>query len=63
MGVLAVIGIIILIYNLCKEGFEKELPTDYHRNWKLEREDADKVRFGQMSKKDFIRNMNNGKYR
>ena len=36
MGVLAVIGIIILIYNLCKEGFEKELPTDYHRNWKLE---------------------------
>lgn len=63
MDVLVVIGIIVLIYNLCKEGFEKELPADYHRNWKLEREDADKVRFGQMSKREFNRNISNGKYR
>ena len=63
MGVLAVIGIIILIYNLFKEGFEKELPADYHRNSRLEQEDANKVRFGQMSKSEFIRNMNNGKYK
>ena len=63
MEVLAIIGIIILVYNLCKEGFEKELPADYHRNWKLEREDADKVRFGQMSRSEFNRNIKNGKYR
>ena len=42
---------------------EKELPADYHRNWKLESQDADKVRFGKMSRREFIRNMNNGKYR
>ena len=48
---------------ICKEGFERELPADYHRNMKLEQEDANKVRLGQMSRKEFIRNMNNGKYR
>ena len=42
---------------------EKELPADYHRNWKLEQEDANKVRFGEMSRSQFIKNMNNGKYR
>lgn len=63
MGVLAVIGIIVLIYNLCKEGFERELPADYHRNWELEQEDANKVRFGQMSRREFNRNISNGKYR
>ena len=63
MGFLAAIGIIIWVYNLCKEGFEKELPADYHRNSKLEQEDANKVRFGEMSRSEFIRNMNNGKYR
>ena len=63
MGILAVIGIIVLIYNLCKEGFEKELPADYHRNSRLEQEDAHKVRIGEMSRRQFIKNMNNGKYR
>lgn len=63
MGVLAVIGIIVIVYNLIKESCEPTLPADYHRNWKLEQKDANKVRFGQMSKKEFIRNMNNGKYR
>lgn len=63
MGILAVIGIIILVYQLIKAACEKELPADYHNNWKLEQEDANKVRFGEMSKSEFIRNMNNGKYR
>ena len=63
MGILAVIGIIILVYQLIKAACEKELPADYHRNWKLEQEDANKVRFGEMSRSQFIKNMNNGKYR
>lgn len=46
------------IYHAC----EKELPAEYHGNWKLEQEDANKVRFGEMSKRQFIKNMNNGKY-
>ena len=63
MGIFAVIGIVILVYQLIKASCEKELPADYHRNWKLEQEDANKVRFGEMSRSEFIRNMNNGKYR
>lgn len=63
MGIFAVIGIIILVYQLIKAACEKELPADYHRNWKLEQEDANKVRFGEMSRSQFIKNMNNGKYR
>lgn len=63
MDILAVIGIIVLIYNLCKEAFEPELPASYHRNMKLETEDANKVRFGQMSRREFNRNIKNGKYR
>ena len=62
MTVFAVIGIIILVYQLIKAACEKELPADYHRNWKLEQEDANKVRFGEMSRSQFIKNMNNGKY-
>ena len=63
MGVLALIGIFIIVCKIFKEGTEKELPADYHRNWRLEQEDANKVRFGQMSRKEFIQNMNNGKYK
>ena len=63
MTVLAVIGVIIFVYQLIKSACEKELPADYHRNWKLEQEDANKVRFGEMSRSQFIKNMNNGKYR
>ena len=63
MGFLAVIGIIVLVYNLIKEACEPTLPADYHRNMKLETEDANKVRFGQMSRSEFNRNINNGKYR
>ena len=63
MGILAVIGAFLLIYNLIKEACEPTLSADYHRNWKLEQEDANKVRFGEMSRGEFIRNMNNRKYR
>ena len=63
MGAFVLVGFIVLICNLIKEECEKPLPADYHRNWRLEQEDANKVRFGQMSKKEFIRNMNNGKYK
>ena len=63
MGIVAAIGAIVIIYNLIKEACEPTLPADYHRNWRLEQEDANKVRFGEMSRREFIRNMNNGKYR
>lgn len=63
MGILAVIGVFVIIYNLIKEACEPTLTAEYHRNWKLEQEDANKVRFGEMSRSEFIRNMNNGKYR
>lgn len=59
-------GIICLIVfiGLCiKEACEPTLPADYHRNWRLEAQDADKVRYGEMSKREFLRNMDNGKYR
>lgn len=63
MGALAIIGLVCLVVGFIKASCEKELPVDYHRNWKLEQEDANKVRFGEMSRSQFIRNMNNGKYR
>lgn len=60
MGIICVIVFIgLCIYHAS----EKELPAEYHRNWRLEAQDVDKVRMGQMSKREFIRNMNNGKYR
>lgn len=63
MSILALIGVIVIIYNAIKEICEPTLLADYHRNWRLEAQDADKVRFGEMSRSEFIRNMNNGKYR
>ncbi len=60
---LAIVGVLALICGGIKAACEKELPADYHRNWKLEQEDANKVRFGEMSRSQFIKNMNNGKYR
>ncbi|MDY3928962.1 MAG: hypothetical protein SOZ34_06320 [Clostridia bacterium] len=63
MGILAVIGIIILVYQLIKEASEPTLPADYHNNWRLEAEDSQKVREGKMTQKQFEKNMNNGKYR
>ena len=63
MGAFALIGLVCLVVGFIKSACEKELPADYHRNWKLEQEDANKVRFGEMSRSQFIKNMNNGKYR
>lgn len=57
------ICLFIFIIVCIKEACEPTLPAEYHRNWKLEEEDANKVRFGEMSRRQFIRNMKNGKYR
>lgn len=58
-------GICLLVFiGLCiYHASEPTIPADYHRNWKLEREDANKVRFGEMSQKQFEKNIRNGKYR
>lgn len=60
---LLIIGAIYIAYKLIKEATEKPLPPEYHNNHKLEAEDANKVRFGQMSQKEFRQNIKNGKYR
>ncbi len=49
MEALAAIGLVYLVVGFIKTACEKEHPADYHRNWKLERENANKVRFGEMS--------------
>lgn len=55
---------LIIFIGLCiYHASEKELPAEYHRNWRLESQDADKVRFGEMSRREFLKNMENGKYR
>lgn len=46
-----------------KAACEPTLPADYHKNWKLEQQDSDKVRYGEMTLKEFQRNQRNGKYR
>ena len=56
---MVIVFIIICIKNAC----EPTLPASYHNNWKLEAEDSQKVREGKMTQREFIRNMNNGKYR
>lgn len=63
MGVLALIGVIYIIYRLISEACEPELPSSYHNNMKKEVEDANKVMLGEMSKREFNRNIRNGKYR
>ena len=58
-------GICLLVFiGLCiYHASEKELPAEYHRNWRAERDDLEKVYQGKMSQREFTRNMNNGKYR
>ena len=63
MGIFAVIGIIILVYQFIKAACEPTFPADYHNNWRLEAEDLQKVREGKMTQRQFEKNMNNGKYR
>ncbi len=45
-----------------KEACEPVLPAEYHGNRELENHDADEVRMGRMTKREFLRNMDNGKY-
>lgn len=58
-GICLLVFIGLCIYHAC----EPTIPADYHRNWRLEAQDADKVRFGEMSKRQFEKNIRNGKYR
>lgn len=58
-GICLLIFIGLCIYHAC----EKELPADYHRNWRLEAHDSQLVREGKMTKRQFLKNMDNGKYR
>lgn len=63
MWILIVIGIAMIVYKLIKEACEPTLPASYHNNWRLEAQDAQKVREGTMTQRQFEKNMNNGKYR
>lgn len=58
-------GICLLIFiGLCiYHASEKEPPSDYHNNWRLEAHDSQFVREGKMTQRQFEKNMNNGKYR
>ena len=58
-GICLLIFIGLCIYHAC----EKELPADYHNNWRLEEHDSQLVREGKMTQRQFEKNMNNGKYR
>ena len=62
MGFLSILGIGIFLGKCIKAACEPTLPAGYHGNWKLEAEDANKVRMGQMTKREFLRNMDRGKY-
>ena len=63
--VIIMFGICLLIFiGLCiYHASEKELPAGYHNNWRLEEYDAQLVREGKMTKRQFLKNMDNGKYR
>ena len=52
-------GICLLIFiGLCiYHASEKELPADYHNNWRLEAEDSQLVREGKMTQRQFEKNM------
>lgn len=58
-GVCLLIFIGLCIYHAC----EPTIPADYHKNLRLEQEDCDKVRNGEMSQREFNKNIRNGKYR
>ena len=49
----------ICIYHAC----EPTIPAEYHRNWRLEQEDLERVYQGKMTQKQFEKNIRNGKYR
>lgn len=52
----------LIIYGIWKN-CEPQIPASYHNNWKLEQEDSRKVSTGEMSQRQFMKNIQNGKYR
>ena len=55
---------LLIFIGLCiYHASEKELPAGYHNNWRLEEHDAQLVREGKMTQRQFLKNMDNGKYR
>ena len=52
----------LIIYGIWKN-CEPQIPASYHNNWKLEQEDSWKVSTGEMSQRQFLKNIQNGKYR
>ena len=52
----------LIIYGIVKN-CEPQTPASYHNNWKLEQEDSWKVSTGEMSQRQFLKNIQNGKYR
>lgn len=61
-GIMALLGAIGITGKVIKEKCETVLPAEYHGNMRAEAEDARKVMLGEMSKREFNRNINNGKY-
>lgn len=62
-GFLFALAIIFLIIRALKEVTEKPYPPDAFCNHKLYWQDQCKVNNGEMSKKEFEKNIQNGKYR
>ena len=58
-------GICLLIFiGLCiYHALEPTIPAEYHRNWRLERDDLEKVYQGKMTIREFEKNIKRGKYR
>ena len=54
-------GICLLVFiGLCiYHASEKELPADYHNKWRIESHDSQLVREGKMTKRQFLKNMDN----
>ena len=46
----------LIIYGIWKN-CEPQIPASYHNNWKLEQEDSWKVSTGEMSKRQFMKNI------
>ena len=58
-----IISLLIFIGLCIYHASDKELPAGYHNNWRLEEHDAQLVREGKMTERQFLKNMDNGKYR
>ncbi len=57
------LGIGIFIFLCIKEVCVTQTPEGYNRNSRLQKQDLLKVTLGEMSKKEFNKNLKNGKYR